>query len=397
MEENILKKYFHYSRDERISLITFSAVCVFVILIPKSFPFFFNPTANTDFNEFKAEIQQFHTQQEQEGTLAWQNRNTTTSIYSKDEKTAHELFYFDPNTASVTHFTRLGLSEKQANTILNYRNKGGKFRVPKDFSKIYGIKNDYTRLAPYISISNQKSKSKKAKQYTEKSPAELFPFDPNTATKADFERLGLSGRTAQSILNYRNAGAQFHKKEDLQKVYTLSPADYQRLASYIEISTEKLAEKKATLPPSKNNKKTAYTTPNNVISSKIDINKAGLEEWKQLPGIGSGYANRIINYRNKLGGFVSVEQISTTYNLPDSVFQKIQSYLIASPIAQKIKINQVTVEELKNHPYINWKEASRIIAYRDQHGAFTDLTAFQKLHAFKAGFFEKIAPYLDFE
>ena len=67
-------------------------------------------------------------------------------------------------------------------------------------------------------------------------PIELFPFNPNTATADDFERLGLSAKTARSIINYREKGGRFRKPEDLAKIYTLSIADYERLRPFIALN-----------------------------------------------------------------------------------------------------------------------------------------------------------------
>ncbi|MCP4437562.1 MAG: helix-hairpin-helix domain-containing protein, partial [Aureispira sp.] len=69
-------------------------------------------------------------------------------------------------------------------------------------------------------------------------PAEEFPFNPNTASKEDFVTLGLSGKTAKSILNYRSKGGQFRKVEDFKKIYTLSDTDYQRLRPYIQLPSK---------------------------------------------------------------------------------------------------------------------------------------------------------------
>ena len=64
---------------------------------------------------------------------------------------------------------------------------------------------------------------------------ETFPFDPNTASKDDLMRLGLSSRTAQTILNYRAKGGHFYKKEDLKRMYTIRPEDYERLEAFVQI------------------------------------------------------------------------------------------------------------------------------------------------------------------
>src|SRR6478736_5708739 len=62
----------------------------------------------------------------------WNKKDSVT------DKTIH-FFRFDPNSASMQQFDSLGLSERQAKSIVNYRTKGGKFRIKSDLKKIYGI------------------------------------------------------------------------------------------------------------------------------------------------------------------------------------------------------------------------------------------------------------------
>ena len=92
-----------------------------------------------------------------------------TGLLASDDKGAQSinnilndtsaLFHFDPNSASFDTLTLLGLSDKQAGTIINYRSKGGKFRQPGDIKKIFGIdKATAATLIPYIIISADSSK-----------------------------------------------------------------------------------------------------------------------------------------------------------------------------------------------------------------------------------------------
>lgn len=64
-----------------------------------------------------------------------------------------ESFRFNPNTVSLEDLQRLGFSEKQAQAIDNYRQKGGRFRRSTDFAKSYVVADSvYQRLAPFIDI-----------------------------------------------------------------------------------------------------------------------------------------------------------------------------------------------------------------------------------------------------
>jgi competence ComEA-like helix-hairpin-helix protein len=108
--------------------------------------------------------------------------------------------------------------------------------------------------------------------------------------------------------------------------------------------------------------------------SIIDVNNADTTAFISLPGIGSKLAARIITFREKLGGFYSVEQIGETYGLPDSTFQKIKQWLKLDNLSvKKININTATVDEMKAHPYIKYGLANPIVAYRNEHGAFSKI------------------------
>jgi competence ComEA-like helix-hairpin-helix protein len=113
-----------------------------------------------------------------------------------------------------------------------------------------------------------------------------------------------------------------------------------------------------------------------------------------LPGIGPKLASRINSFREKLGGFYSIDQVAETYGLPDSTFQKIRPYLKFSGEVKKINVNRATREELSSHPYIRWKMAGAITEYRKQHGDFAKLEDLKKVFLVDDAAFLKMLPYL---
>ena len=106
----------------------------------------------------------------------------------------------------------------------------------------------------------------------------------------------------------------------------------------------------------------------------MPVNEADTTAFIALPGIGTKLATRIISFREKLGGFYSVDQVGETYGLSDSSFQKIRPYLVNAGVVRLMDLNAVTAEELKDHPYFRWALARAIVAYRNQHGPFKDLS-----------------------
>jgi len=127
----------------------------------------------------------------------------------------------------------------------------------------------------------------------------------------------------------------------------------------------------------------------------IDINTADTAAFISLPGIGSKLAARIVNFREKLGGFYSIAQVGETYGLPDSSFQKIRQYLkLENMSIRKVNINTATIDELKTHPYIKWSLANPIVAYRNEHGPFSKVEDIKKVMAVTDEIYNKVAPYL---
>lgn len=130
---------------------------------------------------------------------------------------------------------------------------------------------------------------------------------------------------------------------------------------------------------------------------KVDINKATAESFQRLYGIGPAYSKRIVKFREALGGFSNLHQISEVYGIPDSTFQSILPNLEISPaVLHKIDLNTATKDELSIHPYLHWKEAKIIIAYREMHGAFQQLDDLKKIHGLEPETLQKMKPYLKF-
>jgi competence protein ComEA len=229
------------------------------------------------------------------------------------------------------------------------------------------------------------------KNYYSKQPkGELFYFDPNTLDEAGWKRLGIKDKTIVTIHNYTAKGGRFYKPDDIAKVWGLHPDEVQRLIPFIKIqnlkpsgSTEKEAAKTASY------QKAIYTPP------VIDINTADTTSLIALPGIGSKLSQRILLFRDKLGGFYKVEQIGETYGLPDSAFQKIKTrFLINNTAVHQININTATVDEMKVHPYLRYALANAIVQYRLQHGNYTAIEDLKKIMLVTAEVFNKTAPYL---
>ncbi|MFK7807930.1 MAG: helix-hairpin-helix domain-containing protein [Saprospiraceae bacterium] len=403
--KQVIRTFFFFSKRERIGVLCLLTLLLVCFLIPRVYSFY-KSESPVDFAEFDQAIALLEKRQAEKSNSSAGAKKTDNAFTNKNQKKnyqAIQLFLFDPNTLSKDSFELLGLSPKLANTIINYRNKGGKFFNPEGFKKMYGLSTkQYEQLRSYIHITAfGKPKPVYASNLvkSEKRDIQLQFFDPNTATTEELLQLGISKKVSSTLIKFRSKGGRFYKKEDLKKVYGLSDIQYQELEPYINIAEDNVAYNSSNdeTVTSYNNSDQRIENPivNIKKSVTIDINKATPEEWQQLRGIGPTYAKRITKFRDKLGGFVNINQVAETYGLHDSTFQKIQPFLETSDLLQKIALNESDVKTLAAHPYISYQIAKVIVAYRQQHGAFKRVEDLKEIVVLEEEVFLKIAPYLE--
>ena len=402
--KNFIQDYFYYTRIERngsIALLLLSFCCLIFV----EFSALFFPKYTCDFSAFQSEIQAFELLFAEDSPSSNTIKPIITSSF--DAPPTSSLFSFNPNTATASELSRLGLSPKVVSNLLAYRSKGGIFFQAKDIKKIYGLTNsDYKRLAAYINLPNNKLGKKTDNQQKNEiinqtqskiSSQQLFTFNPNTASIEDLQNLGLSAKVANTIINFRKKGGTFRRPKDLSRIYGLSKSDFKLLKPYIQLDIPQQKQ------PAENQAIASTQLPKVTPTSydkgrlSIDINLSNATEWKQLPGIGHVFSKRIVNFREKLGGFASIEQIGETYGLPDSTFQNLKPFLRASPVYRKISINTANTDDLSTHPYLKSQQAKILIAYREQHGAFKSIDDIKKVRAFNQQLLDKLTPYLNFE
>lgn len=216
---------------------------------------------------------------------------------------------------------------------------------------------------------------------------ELFEFDPNTLNAQGWKRLGIRDKTINTILNYRNKGGKFYKSEDIRKIWGLQKNDADRIIPFAKILL-------TSNQSHTNNFNTHFTTTNKNIDI-VDLNTATIEQLLQIPSIGHQLPYRIINFREKLGGFFTVQQIRETYGMTDSIYQKIFPYFkIESSTIKKININSATEYELSRTAFISKDIAKAIVIYRNQHGLFHQVEDIKKIVFINNEVYLKVFPYL---
>lgn len=382
-----IQENFHFTKQERRGIVGLSFLCLAFFFVPHLYPLFQQEEA-IDFSNFEQQIAQ----------LDFSNNpiedDKPKSYYTPTSKLKKALspFPFDPNKVSHDDLIKMGLSQKVATTFIKYRTGIKQFTNKEQLQNVYGIDDtQYKILEPFIQLKEETQKSTTTIPSTV--PIKLFKFNPNTVSKEELLQLGFKPSTADRLIKYRSKGAQFRKKEDLSLIYGLSKEKFYELKPYIQLDNQTNTPIKTASTSDIPKQKTIKKKP----TLNIDINQATVEEWALLYGIGPSLSNRIVKFRDKLGGFTSIEQVTEVYGLPDSTYQNIKNQLSFSPIFRQININKATNDELKAHPYLKWNQAKVIVSYRNNHGNYSNIDDLRKVKILDDNLIQKLQPYLTFD
>jgi DNA uptake protein ComE-like DNA-binding protein len=226
---------------------------------------------------------------------------------------------------------------------------------------------------------------------------ETFPFDPNTADSSQLIRLGLQSWQVRNIYKYRARGGVYRKKEDFARLYGLTVKDYHRLEPYIRISSD--YQPAATLVGDKANGANGTNGTNGVYPRKIDstqhvvLNTADTTTLRQVPGIGIYFAKEIVRYGQRLGGYVSVDQLDEIADFPQA---SKKYFVVQQAHPKKLNVNQLTLQQLRRHPYINYYQARAIKEYCRLHGPLKSLDDLRLSRDFPPEVIQRLAPYVTF-
>ncbi len=221
-------------------------------------------------------------------------------------------------------------------------------------------------------------------------------FDPNDISVEEMVKMGFPQRMAQNIEKYRSKGGRFYKAADLLRIYGMDSIFYSQLEPYISIRKEERTriEKQFDTTP-----KSSYTSNSKDKEQKapliVDVNQADTTLFQKLPGIGSTFSKRIVNYRTKLGGFYSIEQVAEVYGLSAETYAQIKPMLqLESKNLKQLDINFAEFRDLIGHPYLEKEEVNRILNRRKKQGSFKSKAQLLSDSILSPLRYERIAPYL---
>lgn len=223
---------------------------------------------------------------------------------------------------------------------------------------------------------------------------ERFAFDPNTADSTQLLRLGLQSWQVRNIYKYRAAGGIYRQKEDFARLYGLTVKQYRELEPYIQISSD--YQPASTLVGERRvAHRDSLRYPVKLSAGEtIDLNVNDTSLYRKVPGIGSYYARKMVEYGERLGGYVSVDQLDEIENFPSDAKA---FFTVSAASVRKIRINRLSLNELKQHPYINYYQARAITDYCRLHGPIHDLRELSLLTEFPQETIDRLEPYVSYE
>jgi competence ComEA-like helix-hairpin-helix protein len=282
---SILRLFFGFSKTESNAFIILLPLMLIVIISEPVYQTYFMSNKPVDFQDGK-------TLDSLIATWDWPDENKTDSVI---------LFSFDPNKSTVEELVSLGIPSRTASGIVNYRNKGGKFRVKSDLKKMYGLDtNVFASLLPYIQLPERSNtvprSSKPPKKQFEK-------FDLNLADTTQLKSIyGIGPVIARRIAAYRSSLGGFILFDQLHEVWGLDSTIVRRLSE------------KTVIAPG-------------FMPNKLPINHCGEQELARHPYIRTKLARAIVNYRFQHGNFGAVDDLMKIASVDEKAFHRIKPYI----------------------------------------------------------------------
>lgn len=215
----------------------------------------------------------------------------------------------------------------------------------------------------------------------------IYPFNPNYITDFKGYQLGMNSEEIDRLLAYRASGKWINSVEDFQKITGVSDSMLLKMGPSFRFPewTQKASSVKAQ----------SITSSSEKIKI-LDLNSASAEDLKQINGIGEVLSQRIIKYRNSIGGFLSALQLKDVYGLSPEVIKRIEQrfQILSRPDIPIKNLNSINEEELAEIPYITIKLAKEIISYRKLHEGISSFEELSKIDAFPYDKIDRIKLYL---
>ncbi|MCX7863366.1 MAG: helix-hairpin-helix domain-containing protein [Bacteroidales bacterium] len=199
--------------------------------------------------------------------------------------------------------------------------------------------------------------------------------------------IGLSEKLARTWINYVSKGGKFYSIEDIKKLWGMNDSIFNTIRSHLTCNINRPLQQNQPQRPA----------AHSVKMEMVELNTADTTMLISLPGIGSSFANRIVKYRQRLGGFVSKEQLKEIYGITNELYDKINPYLYVDIFeVKKVNINLADYVTLIQHPYLNKDMVKAILNYRKKYGKINSSQDLISNHILSENDWEKLKWYVEF-
>jgi competence ComEA-like helix-hairpin-helix protein len=215
--------------------------------------------------------------------------------------------------------------------------------------------------------------------------------NPESLSKEEWIRLGLSPKQATSLLRYRDKYG-LNSLQQMRRIRVLPGALLDQIADSLIFAHAKEAKANLHVEASQDQLQIQVKTERKI--DKLDLNSATTAMLVALPGVGQYTAEKIINYRERLGGFISLSQLNEIKGLTPELLENALKYMTIESEAQKMNLNLVSYERLKQHPYLTWNQANSLLKMRAQKGTFHALQEIKESVLIDDETYKKLLPYV---
>lgn len=279
----------------------------------------------------------------------------------------------------------------------------------EDFTEVL-LKDSLFFASIEDSLQNDAGDTKYNNEFKKPSSTKKFNFDPNFISRDSLSLLGLPDRIVNNIMKYREKGGRFRDLDHFGKTYGIEPF-MGDLTPFVTIAEKPKKNIDSSGYVSTNRFKNQYDADTSTsVASKytdskkagsvpkiISINEANIYQLMEVKGIGSYIAQKVVDYRERLGGFVSLDQIDEISSLnPEQIELIKQNITIDIENIKKTKINEASETDLRKHPYLTYKQVQIIKLYLKNNGKLKNEADFKKIGIFSSEQIASMRPYLEY-
>ena len=302
MKEDLVE-FLNFNKAERRGIFLLSTIVILLIMYNILGPF--GDIEESDFSQFKNEIAKYEAAKDSLALLSKNKKNKAQRNHKK-VKRSYDFKPFDPNTIDKNDWIKMGLTPKQAGSIIKFVSKGGKFYKPNDIRKMYCLSTaECDMIIPYVVIEKASEKLYDKVDGNIDFREEYLQIELNSANKEALELVkGIGPSIAKGIIKYRSILGGYVQLEQLKEVYHIDSAKFETIKNNFIINTDSI--------------------------SHININTADYYTIKRHPYISKQIAYEIVQYRGQKGEYRCIEDILKVKGVSDSLYQKIYLYFALS-------------------------------------------------------------------